>query len=113
MDYLANSGIEAVTMTQNTTTLIAYIKELSLCKRTMYLVINLAVIHLFVGVSMISESCFMGNECEFWMVRFRNHFHLLILAFYLAFPMASAINLTLLGSCILSCIKNLINFSPC
>ena len=65
MDYLANSGIEAVTMTQNTTTHIAYIKELSLCKRTTYLVINLAVTDMFVGVSIISAPCFMGNECEF------------------------------------------------
>ena len=53
---MANSGMEAVSMTHNTITNIVYIKELSLCKRTMYLVINHAVTDMFVGASMISES---------------------------------------------------------
>ena len=80
-------------MTPNIITIIVYVKEQSLCKRIMYLMINLAFADMFVGASMMSESCFVGNERDFWMVRFRNHFYLLILAFYRAFPMESAIEL--------------------
>ncbi|XP_015779343.1 PREDICTED: trace amine-associated receptor 8c-like isoform X3 [Acropora digitifera] len=91
--WLTVFGMEAVAIvTLNALTIIVYLKERSLHRRSMYLVIHLAIVDMFVGASVIIESWKLGNICDFWMIH-RNPFSLLIFALYRAFPTASAINL--------------------
>ena len=91
--WLTVFGMEAVAIVAlNTLTIIVYLKERSLHRRSIYLVIHLAIVDMFVGISVIIESWILGNTCDFWMIH-RNPFSLLIFALYRAFPTASAINL--------------------
>ena len=55
-----------VIVTLNALTIIVYLKERSLQKRSMYLVINLAVADLFVAGSAIIEFWFLGRDCNIW-----------------------------------------------
>ena len=58
-------GMEAlVIVTLNALTIIVYLKERSLRKRSMYLVINQAVAALFVAGSAIIEFWFLGRDCN-------------------------------------------------
>ncbi|XP_067055199.1 trace amine-associated receptor 8c-like [Acropora muricata] len=92
--WLTVFGMEAVAIvTLNALTIIVYLKERSLHRRSMYLVIHLAIVDMFVGISVIIESWTLGKTCDFWMINDRNPFFLLIFALYRAFPTASAINL--------------------
>ncbi|XP_074618820.1 trace amine-associated receptor 8c-like [Acropora palmata] len=92
--WLTVFGMEAVaTVMLNALTIIVYLKERSLHRRSMYLVIHLAIVDMFVGTSVIIESWKLGNTCDLWMINRRNPFSLLIFALYRAFPTASAINL--------------------
>ena len=60
-------GIEAIVIvTLNALTIIVYLKERSLQKRSIYLVINIAVADLFVAGSAIIEFLFLGSECNIW-----------------------------------------------
>ena len=62
-------GMEgAVTVTLNTLTIIVYLKERSLRKRNMFLVINQAVADMSVGASVISEFFISGEVCGFWKI---------------------------------------------
>ena len=62
-------GMEgAVTVTLNALTIIVYLKERSLRKRSMYLVINQEVAGMFVGVGVISEFFTLGEVCGFWKI---------------------------------------------
>ena len=91
--WLTVFGMEGFAIvTLNALTMIVYLKERSLHRRSMYLVIHLAVVDMFVGASVIIENWKLGNTCDFWMIH-RNPFSLLIFALYRAFPTASAINL--------------------
>ena len=65
--WLTVFGMEAVAiMTLNALTIIVYLKERSLRKRSMYLVINQAVADMLVGGVVIIECSFLGSFCEFW-----------------------------------------------
>ena len=56
-------GIEAVAMvTLNALVIIIYLRERSLHKRSMYLVINQAVADMFVGGFAIINCCFFGKH---------------------------------------------------
>ena len=92
--WLTVFGMEAVAIvTLNALTIFVYLKERSLRRRSMFLVINLAVVDMFVGASVITDYWFLGYICDFWMINRKNPFSLLIIALSLFFPMASAINL--------------------
>ena len=65
--WLTVIGMEAlVIVTFNALTIIVYLKECSLRKRSMYLVINQAVADLFVAGSAIIEFWFLGRDCSIW-----------------------------------------------
>ena len=65
--WLSVFGMEAgAIMTLNALTIIVYLKERSLRKRSMYLVINQAVVDMLVGGVVIIECSFLGSNCEFW-----------------------------------------------
>ena len=58
--WLSVFGMEAVAIvTINALTIIVYVKERSLRKRGMYLVINQAVADMFGGASMLIECCLL------------------------------------------------------
>ena len=58
-------GIEAVAIVMlNALTIIVYVKERSLRKRSLYLVINQAVADMFVGAHLINNCLFVGHICE-------------------------------------------------
>ena len=62
-------GMEGtVTVTLNAITIIVYLKERSLRKRSMYLVINQAVADMFVEAGVISEFFTSGEVCGFWKI---------------------------------------------
>ena len=88
-------GIEAVAIvTLNALTIIIYLKERSLRRRSMYLVINLAVADMFVGGFVIIRSWFLGGHCDFWTTNSSgNPFYLVIIALVTVFPLASLTNL--------------------
>ena len=65
--WLTVLNIEAVSIvTMNTLTIIIFLKERSLRKGSMYLVISLAVADMFVPYSLIVELLVLGNDCSFW-----------------------------------------------
>ena len=85
-------GIEAVAMvTLNALVIIIYLKERSLRKRSMYLVINQTVADIFVGGPVIIRCWFLGSICDFWAIDFSSiAFPVLIIPH---FPLASLLNL--------------------
>ena len=92
--WLTVFGMEAVAIfALNALTIMVYLKERSLHRRSVYLVIHLAIVDMFVGTSAIIESWKLGDTCDFWIINRRNPFSSLIFALYIAFPTASAINL--------------------
>ncbi|XP_074634780.1 uncharacterized protein LOC141893287 [Acropora palmata] len=88
-------GIEAVAIvTLNALTIFIYVKERSLRKRSMYLVINLAVADMFVGGFVIIQCWFLGGHCDFWTSNpSSNPLYLVIIALLTVFPLASLTNL--------------------
>ena len=65
--WLTVSGMGAVAvLTLNALTIIVYLKERSLRKRSMYLVINQAVADMLVGSCGIIEDSLLGSNCKFW-----------------------------------------------
>ena len=88
--------IESVTIvTLNALTIIIYVKERSLRKRSMYLVINLAVADMFVACSLIVWIYHLGNICN--LQRKIRLFHSTNIFTELAiqyFPAVSVTNLT-------------------
>ncbi|XP_067042074.1 substance-K receptor-like [Acropora muricata] len=65
--WLTVFGMGAVAiLTLNALTIIVYLKERSLRKRSMYLVINQAVADMLVGSCGIIEYSFLGSNCKFW-----------------------------------------------
>ena len=57
-----------VIATVNALTKIIYLKERSLRKRSMYLIINQAVADMLVGTSTFITCWFRGSACEFWTI---------------------------------------------
>ena len=88
-------GVEvAAIVTLNALTIIVYLKECSLRKRTMYLVINLAVADVFVGARVVFDYWLWGIVCDFWTINpFGELFPFLILALLNIFPLAWLVNL--------------------
>ena len=88
-------GIEAVAIViLNALTIIIYLKERSLRKRSMYLVINLAVSDMFVGGFVAIQCWFLGRDCDLWTTNSTgNPFYLVIIALLTVFPLASLTNL--------------------
>ena len=92
---LTGHGIEAVAIVMlNALTIIVYLKERSLRKRSMYLVINQAVADMNVGARCIFEYLFWGNICDLWAFNLPRHpFDFLIIVLITISPLASLINL--------------------
>ncbi|XP_067040458.1 melanocyte-stimulating hormone receptor-like [Acropora muricata] len=88
-------GIEAVAIVMlNALTIIVCLKERSLRKRSMYLVINQAVADMFVGASLICDYLlYAGYICEIWTINLPRHLLLIIWVLMFASPLASLINL--------------------
>ena len=89
-------GMEAVAiLTLNTVTIVVYLKDCSVRKRSMYLVINLAFADMFVAGLVITECWFMGSNCKFWMINSLNlHSFRVIQVWYRFTSLASVTNLT-------------------
>ena len=92
--WLTVYGIEAVaTVTSNALTVIVYLKECSLRKRSMYLVINLAIADTFIGGLLILHDWLLGSYCNFWTSDFTVPAQLVNIALFRFFPLASVTNL--------------------
>ena len=86
--------MEAVAIvTLNALTIILCLKERSLRKRSMYLVINLAVADMFAGASVIIHCWVLAGNCHFWSINLRDKFHVFIVLLWITFPIASLTNL--------------------
>ena len=94
--WLTVFGIEAVAMvTLNALEIIIYLREHSLRKRSLYLVINQAVADMFVGGFVINLCWSLGYLCDFWAINnFSIAFSVVSFAFRYFFPIASLLNLT-------------------
>ena len=69
--WLTVFGIEtAAIVTLNVLTIIVYLKERRLRKRSMYLVINQAVADMFFGASLIFVCWLLGGNCDFWTIHY-------------------------------------------
>ena len=88
-------GIQAVAIVMlNALTIIVCLKERSLRKRSMYLVINQAVADMFVGASLIYVYLLRGHTCEVWTINFfRESVTPLLDVLWTVSPLASLINL--------------------
>ncbi|XP_068676716.1 substance-K receptor-like isoform X2 [Montipora foliosa] len=94
--WLTVFNIEAVAIvTMNAFTIIIYLKERILRKRTTYLVISLAVADMFVTYNLIFEILFLGNDCNFWKINMYRSFEIFIVtsSLWYFFPAASVANL--------------------
>ncbi|XP_068700777.1 QRFP-like peptide receptor [Montipora foliosa] len=94
--WLTVLNIEAVAIvTMNALTIIIYLKERILRKRSMYLVISLAVADMFVTYNLIVESLVLGNNCNFWKINLFRRFEITMcfLSSTHFFPAASVANL--------------------
>ena len=94
--WLTVFGIEAVAIvTLNALVIIIYLRQRSLRKRSMYLVINQAVADIFVAGTVIIECWFWGNVFDFWASNnFSTASSVFLLAFQCFFPLVSFLNLT-------------------
>ncbi|XP_074634157.1 5-hydroxytryptamine receptor 1B-like [Acropora palmata] len=92
--WLTVYGIEAVAIVMlNALTTIIYLKERSLRKPSMYLVINLAITDILIGGLLILHAWFLGSDCNFWTSDLNELCNLVIVALFRFFPLASATNL--------------------
>ena len=94
--WLTVLNIEAVAIvTMNAFTIIIYLKERILRKRSMYLVISLAVADMFVACNLIFESLLLGDECNLWTINLLRSLEIFMVYFSLwhLFPLASVVNL--------------------
>ena len=89
--FLTVFGIEAVAIVMlNALTIIVYVKERSLRKRSLYLVINQAVADMFVGAHLINNCLFVGHICELWTINLARPN---LVSLWIVSPLASLINL--------------------
>ena len=93
--WLTVLGIEGVAMvTLNALVIIIYLRERSLRKRSMYLVINQAVADMFVGGLVIIYFWFLGSGCAFWAIDNSSiAFSVVSNVFHEFFTLASVLNL--------------------
>ena len=93
LTVLNNEAVAIVTM--NSLTIIIYLKERILRKRSMYLVISLAVADMFVACNLIFESLLLGDECNLWTINLFRSLEIFIVYLSLRyfFPLASVVNL--------------------
>jgi len=94
--WLSVFGMEAVAIvTLNALTIIVYLKERSLCKRSMYLVINPAVADMFIGASVFLDCWILGRNCDLWTINpLSKPFYVLVSVPSVDFDIASIINLS-------------------
>ena len=94
--WLTVFGMEAVAIvTLNALTIIVYLKERSLRKRNMYLVINQAVADMFIGASVFIDCWILGRVCDLWTINtLGNPFSVFISVLSVVFDTASIINLS-------------------
>ncbi|XP_067043003.1 pinopsin-like isoform X1 [Acropora muricata] len=88
-------GMESVAIvTLNALTIIVYLKEYGLRKRSMYLVINLAFVDMLVAGCAITECWFIGSGCKFWTINSLNLSSFIVIAVWSrVMPLASVANL--------------------
>ena len=89
-------GIEAVVIVKlNALTIFIYLKERSLRRRSMYLVVNLAIADMSVGAgSAIIECLLLGNDCGLWTINsFNRPVAFGIIVLLRSFPLTSIANL--------------------
>ncbi|XP_068738107.1 QRFP-like peptide receptor [Montipora capricornis] len=94
--WLTVFNIEAVAIvTMNALTIIIFLKERILHKRTTYLVISLAVADMFVAYILITESLLLGVNCNLWTINLFRSFDIITCFASLAhfFTAASVANL--------------------
>ncbi|XP_068690231.1 QRFP-like peptide receptor [Montipora foliosa] len=94
--WLTVLNIEAVAIvTMNALTIIIYLKERILRKRSMYLMISLAVADMFVTYNLIVDLLLLGDECNFWTINLFRSLEILIFFCSLVyfFVLASVTNL--------------------
>ena len=94
--WLTVFGIEAVaTVTLNALTIIVYLKERSLRKRSMYLVINQAFADMFAGASIFIFCSIWAYQLELWTINSppSDELFFFILVVWIVSPAASLINL--------------------
>ena len=92
--WLTVYGIEAVAIvTLNALTVIVYLKERSLRKRSMYLIISLTIADIFIGVLLILHDWLLGSYCNFWTSDLTVPSQIVIIALFRLFPLASVTNL--------------------
>ena len=76
--WLTVLNIEAIAIvTLNALTIIIYLKERILRKRSMYLVISLAVADIFATYNLIVHILLLGNECNLWTINLFRSFEIL------------------------------------
>ncbi|XP_044180113.1 substance-K receptor-like [Acropora millepora] len=94
--WLSVFGIEVAAMVAlNALEIIIFMKERSLRKRDMYLVISQAVADVCVGGFVIIRCWLLISRCDFWGIKsFSSPFFVLIIAFYFFFAIVSLLNLT-------------------
>ena len=87
-------GIQAFAIVLlNAFVIIICLKERSLCKRSMFLVINLAVADMSVGGSVIIECWILGLSCDIWTTNTLSSHFVVIFTVQVFLPLASMTNL--------------------
>ena len=93
--WLTVYGLGAVAIVMlNGLTIIVYLKERSLRKHCMYLVINLAVADMFVAGCAVFECSFLGSNCNLWTsINSSNLASVVMNVWFRFIPLASVTNL--------------------
>ena len=94
--WLTVLNIETVAIViMHALTIIIYLKERILRKRSMYLVISLAVADMFVACNLIFESLLLGEDCNLWTInQFRSFESFIVyVCLWHFFPLASVTSL--------------------
>ena len=96
LTVLCTIGIATVTV--NGLAVIVYLKEPSLRKRSMYLVISLAIADMCVGGISLSKDVFnSGHKCNLWKSHLSPAGKTILFAVYWVFPVASVTNLAVIS----------------
>ena len=98
--WMTVSSAESLAIvTLNLCTIIIFIKNRNLRKRSTYLVINLAVIDMFVGRVVVYDVFYwFGVDCNLWEWHFIEHWTFILLdVLSLWFPTASLTNITIIA----------------
>ena len=91
--WLTVYGIEAVAIvTLNALTAIIYLKERSLRKSSMCLVISLSAADIFFGGLLIFDDWLLGSDCNFWTIDLNRPSNFVITALFRLFPLPSVTN---------------------